>query len=106
MVVLKSAAEIATMREAGRIVARTLAAVAEAAKPGARLDELDALACELIAAWGAKSSFRHYHPDWAPVPYPGVVCLSLNDAIVHGIPDGRVLHEGDVLSIDFGAAVD
>lgn len=105
MVVLKSAAEIATMREAGRIVARTLAAVAEAAKPGARLDELDALASDLLAAWGAESSFLHYHPAWAPMPYPSVVCLSVNDAIVHGIPDSRVLNEGDVLSIDFGAAI-
>jgi methionyl aminopeptidase len=61
---------------------------------------------DLLAAWGAESSFRHYHPGWAPVPYPGVLCLSVNEAIVHGIPDSRVLNEGDVLSIDFGAAVD
>jgi methionyl aminopeptidase len=106
MVVLKSASEIATMREAGRIVARTLAAVAEAARPGARLIELDTLAADLIASQGAKPSFLGYHPSWAPRPYPGVLCLSVNEAVVHGIPSDRVLREGDVLSIDCGAYID
>jgi methionyl aminopeptidase len=106
MVLLKSAAEIATMREAGRIVATTLTAVAAAAKAGTRLAELDALAADLIARAGAKPSFLGYHPDWAPVPYPGVLCLSVNDAIVHGIPDDRTLVDGDVLSIDCGAYID
>jgi methionyl aminopeptidase len=106
MVVLKSATEIATMREAGRIVARTLAAVAAAARAGTRLSDLDALAVELIAQAGAKPSFLNYHPDWAPTPYPGVLCLSVNQAIVHGIPDDQVLAEGDVLSIDCGAYID
>jgi len=106
MVVLKSAAELATMREAGRLVARILAAVAAQAKAGVRLVDLDALAAEMMADAGAKSSFQHYHPDWAPTPYPAVLCLSVNDAIVHGIPDGRMLREGDLLSIDCGAAID
>lgn len=106
MVVLKSAAELATMREAGRVVARTLAAVSEAAAPGATLLELDDLARTMLAEHGAKSSFLHYHPSFAPKPYPAVLCLSVNDAIVHGIPDGRRLEEGDLLSIDFGAQVD
>jgi methionyl aminopeptidase len=106
MVVLKSAAEIATMREAGRIVARTLADVAAAAQPGARLSDLDALAADLIAKAGARPSFLNYHPDWSPTPYPGVLCLSVNQAIVHGIPDHRILVEGDVLSIDCGAYID
>jgi methionyl aminopeptidase len=106
MVVLKSAAEIAVMREAGRIVAATLAAVAAHARPGVALLELDELAADTIAAAGAKSSFRGYRPSWAPTPYPGVSCLSVNDAIVHGIPDGRTLADGDLLSIDFGAHID
>jgi methionyl aminopeptidase len=106
MVVLKSAAELATMREAGRLVAQILAAVAAQARAGARLGDLDALAAEMMADAGAKSSFQHYHPDWAPTPYPAVLCLSVNDAIVHGIPDGRELREGDLLSIDCGAAID
>jgi methionyl aminopeptidase len=106
MVVLKSATEIATMREAGRIVARTLAAVSDAARPGVRLTELDDLAAELIASSGAKPSFLGYHPSWAPTPYPGVLCLSVNEAVVHGIPTDRELREGDVLSIDCGAHLD
>jgi methionyl aminopeptidase len=106
MVVLKSASEIETMREAGRIVARTLAAAAEAARPGVRLKDLDEQAAALIAALGAKPSFLGYHPAWAPTPYPGVLCLSVNDAIVHGIPNGRTLRDGDILSIDCGAYVD
>jgi len=106
MVVLKSASEIATMREAGRIVARTLAAVADAAVPGASLVELDSLAADLIADLGAKPSFLGYHPSWAPRPYPGVLCLSVNEAVVHGIPTDRVLRDGDVLSIDCGAYID
>ncbi|GAA1759646.1 type I methionyl aminopeptidase [Luedemannella helvata] len=106
MVTLKSAAEIAAMREAGRVVARALAAVAAAARPGVRLIELDELAAAVIAEAGAKPSFLGYHPAWAPTPYPGVVCLSVNDQIVHGIPTRRALVEGDLLSIDCGAHVD
>ncbi|MET7398502.1 type I methionyl aminopeptidase [Dactylosporangium sp. NPDC005572] len=106
MVVLKTAAELETMREAGRIVAQTLQAVRDAAQPGVTLLELDELARTMLAERGAKSSFLHYHPSFAPVPYPAVLCLSVNDAIVHGIPDRRRLEEGDLLSIDFGAHVD
>jgi methionyl aminopeptidase len=106
MVILKSDAEIAVMREAGRVVARALAAVAEAARPGVRLVDLDELAADVMAKHDATPSFLGYHPAWAPIPYPGVLCLSVNDAIVHGIPDGRVLRDGDLLSIDCGASLD
>jgi methionyl aminopeptidase len=106
MVILKSESEVATMREAGRIVAAALAAVAEAAAPGVRLIDLDTLAADLIAARGAKPSFLGYHPKWAPDPYPGVLCLSVNDEIVHAAPDRRTLRDGDLLSIDCGAYVD
>src|SRR6266536_5680875 len=54
----------------------------------------------------ARSSFLGCHPAWAPVPYPGVLCLSINDTIVHGIPDTRRLRSGDLLSIDFAVSVD
>jgi methionyl aminopeptidase len=94
------------MREAGRVVATTLAAVAAAARPGVLPIELDGLAAEHIAGAGAKPSFLGYQPAWAPVPYPGVVCLSVNDEIVHGIPGRRPLREGDLLSIDCGAYID
>ena len=106
MVVLRSATEFATLREAGRIVAETLAAVVAVAKAGMRLRDLDELAAESIAQAGAKPSFLGYHPEWAPVPYPGVLCLSVNEAVVHGIPDDRVLADGDLLSVDCGAYID
>lgn len=94
------------MREAGRVVARTLTAVAAEVRPGVRLIDLDALAADTIATHGAKPSFLGYLPRFARTPYPGVLCLSVNDAIVHGIPDKRVLRDGDILSIDCGAHVD
>jgi len=106
MIELKARSEVAHMRDAGRIVAQILADVAEAAQAGVRLAELDALAAEIITSRGARSSFQGYHPSWAPYPYPGVVCLSVNEAIVHGIPDQRRLKTGDLLSIDCGVAVD
>jgi methionyl aminopeptidase len=106
MVVLKSAAEIALMREAGRVVARTLDVVAAAAQPGVRLIDLDRIAADTIADAGAKPSFLGYHPSWAPTPYPTVLCLSVNEAVVHGIPDDRLLAKGDLLSIDCGAHID
>ncbi len=106
MVTLKTDNELATMREAGRIVANVLNATAAAAKPGVRLRDLDRLAADLIATMGGKPSFPGYRPSWAPTPYPGVLCLSVNDAVVHGIPDGRELRDGDLLSIDCGAYVD
>lgn len=106
MVTLKTASELQIMREAGRVVARALAAVAAEVQPGVRLADLDALAADLIRSLGAKPSFLHYHPKWAPMPYPGVLCLSVDEAIVHGIPDGRVLREGELLSIDCGAYVE
>ncbi len=106
MVILKSPSEITVMREAGRIVARALDAVADAARPGVHLADLDELAADLISTAGAKPSFLGYHPSWAPTPYPAVLCLSVNDAIVHGIPDQRVLAQGDLLSVDCGAHID
>jgi methionyl aminopeptidase len=106
MVELKSAAEIAVMREAGRVVAQALAAVAEAAADGVSLSDLDDLAVEVIARAGAKPSFLGYQPTWAPTPFPAVLCLSVNDAIVHGIPGRIRLKDGDLLSVDCGASID
>ncbi|WP_117209230.1 type I methionyl aminopeptidase [Allorhizocola rhizosphaerae] len=106
MVILRSQAEIDQIRESGRVVASVLSAVSEAAAPGVLLSELDALAAEMIAAAGAKPSFLGYHPSWAPIPYPAVLCLSVNDAVVHGIPDHYRLAEGDLLSIDCGAYIE
>lgn len=106
MVILKSSDEIATMREAGRVVAQALAAVVAAVRPGVSLRELDALGEQVIRDAGAKPSFLGYSPHFASTPFPGTLCLSPNQVIVHGIPDRTVLRDGDVLSIDCGAIVD
>jgi methionyl aminopeptidase len=105
MVAFKTPRELAIMREAGRVVARTLERVAQAAAPGVRLAELDAIAARTIKEHEARPSFLHYHPRWAPTPYPATLCLSVNDVVVHGIPDTRALRAGDILSIDCGAVL-
>ena len=105
MVAFKTPRELAIMREAGRVVARTLERVAQAAAPGVRLAELDAIAARTIKEHEARPSFPHYHPRWAPTPYPATLCLSVNDVVVHGIPDTRALRAGDILSIDCGAVL-
>ena len=103
---LRTATELESMREAGRVVAGTLAAVVAAAVPGVRLSDLDDLARTCIDDAGAESSFLGYRPSWAPTPYRGVLCLSPNETVVHGPPSRRRLAEGDLLSVDFGAIVD
>lgn len=93
------------LREAGRVVAHALAAVRHRAAPGVSLAELDDAAARVIKDAGARPAFLDYHPSWAPTPFPGVICASVNDAVVHGIPDGRRLADGDLVSIDCGAFV-
>jgi methionyl aminopeptidase len=97
---IKTPEQIAVMREAGLVVARTLQAVREAVAPGVSTAELDSLAHDTIRAQGATSNFLGYHG------FPGVICTSVNDVVVHGIPGPRVLRDGDVISIDCGAIVD
>jgi methionyl aminopeptidase len=106
MVILKSADEIETIRKAGRVVAAALAATREHVAPGVTLKSLDHVAEKVIRGAGAFPSFVGYQPHFAPSPFPATLCLSVNDAIVHGIPDGYKLREGDLLSIDCGAIVD
>lgn len=103
---IKTAAEIAAMREAGRVVANALAAVKAAAAVGVSLKELDAVAAAVIAGAGATPAFLDYHPYWAATPFPGVICASVNDAVVHGIPTDYALADGDLVSIDCGAFLD
>jgi methionyl aminopeptidase len=106
MVELKSPAEQDAMRAAGRVVARALAATSAAATVGTSLRDLDGVARDVLAETGARSTFLHYHPRFAPSPYPAVLCTSVNDAALHGIPTGYRLRAGDLLSLDFGAEVD
>ncbi|ALE06360.1 methionine aminopeptidase [Arthrobacter sp. ERGS1:01] len=103
---IKTASEISALREAGRVVARALEAVRSQAGVGVTLKELDAVAADVFAAAGAVPAFLNYHPKWAPTPYPGVICASVNDAIVHGIPTNYRLADGDLVSIDAGAFLD
>jgi methionyl aminopeptidase len=103
MVELKSDAALDAMREAGRVVAQALAAVRDAAAVGTSLAELDEVAHDVLRAASAHSPFLNYHPAFAPTPFPAVICASVNDVIVHGIPDRYRLRDGDLVSIDFGA---
>jgi len=103
MVELKSDAAVDAMREAGRVVAHALAAVRDAAAVGTSLAELDEVAHDVLRKAGARSPFLHYHPAFAPTPFPAVICTSVNDVIVHGIPDRYRLRAGDLVSIDCGA---
>ncbi len=85
------------MKQAGIIVATILRKLADRVEPGLKTIELDVIAERELKALGAESSFKGYHG------YPATVCVSINDEIVHGIPGERALHEGDIVSIDFGA---
>ncbi|GAT71202.1 methionine aminopeptidase [Planomonospora sphaerica] len=106
MVEIKTPAEIEAMAEAGEIVAAALAAVGAHAAPGVSLLELDEIARTVLADSGATSPFLGYRPAFAPTPFPAVICTSVNDAIVHGIPGRYRLRDGDLLSVDCGALLD
>ena len=103
MIEIKTADEIELMRRAGRITAAALAAVQDAAAVGVRLDALDEVAADVIADAGAEALFFGYQPGSARTPYPGVTCISVNDAVVHGIPGRYRLAAGDLVSVDCGA---
>jgi methionyl aminopeptidase len=98
---LKSARELEIMREAGRHVGEVLAQLAKLAEPGVSTQEIDAEARHQIEERGLRSSFLGYAPGGAP-PFPAVICISINDEIVHGIPGRRRLHAGDLVKLDFG----
>lgn len=97
---LKSADEVRLMREAGLVVARALAAVRGATRPGMTTGEIDEVAAGVIADAGATPSFLGYQG------FPASTCVSVNDEVVHGIPGSRVLEPGDVVSVDCGAIVE
>lgn len=102
---LKSSAEIEQMRPAGRFVAGVLSSLRDVARPGLTLADLDAHAHRMIDDVGAHSVYLGYHPSFGATPYPGVLCTSVNDAALHGLPGPYVLQDGDVLSVDFAAQV-
>ena len=102
---IKTRREIEAMREASRHVAEILLELRERVKPGVTTAELDRFAEKAIAERGVGSSFKGYEPRGLP-RYPAVLCVSVNDEIVHGIPGARVVEEGDIVSLDFGVSVD
>ncbi len=95
-IIIKSDREIATMRQAGRIVATILGVLGEQVRPGMKTKELDIIAARELERLGAKPSFMGYRG------FPANLCVSVNNEIVHGIPGERVLDEGDIVSLDFG----
>jgi methionyl aminopeptidase len=101
VIVCRSAAEIERMREAGRLVGEVLTALSAAVAPGVSTADLDDLAEKMILGAGAVPAFKGYHG------YPATICASINEEVIHGIPSGRrLLEEGDIISIDVGAALD
>ena len=102
---LKSVEQVRLMRRAGLVVAEALDAMSRAAAPGVSTADLDEVAREVLRRAGATSSFLHY--DIGAGPYPAVICASINDRIVHGIPSASDhLADGDIISLDFGAIVE
>lgn len=97
MIVIKTDKEIELMQESGRIVALAHEAIKKAIKPGITTGELDAIAEAIIIENGAIPSFKGYHG------YPASICASVNDQVIHGIPGGTTLKEGDIISVDIGA---
>jgi methionyl aminopeptidase len=100
---VKNQREITLMREAGRIVGEVLDLVGSHIRPGVRTAELDRIAEEYIRAQGGLPAFKGYGPD-RHNPFPATLCISIDDAVVHGIPDQRVLAAGEIVSVDVGVS--
>ena len=97
---LKTLDQLKSMRKAGLLVGQTLQLLRETIKPGMTTSALDAVAAANIKRGGGTSNFLGYHG------YPATICVSVNEEIVHGIPGDRVIHDGDIVSIDCGAIID
>jgi len=104
VVELKSQIQIETMRKPARIVAEILCALREKVRPGVTTAELDKIAERMIDKAGARSAFKNYRVGSAV--FPAVLCVSVNEEVVHGIPSNRTLRDGDIVSLDFGVQVD
>lgn len=106
MIELKTPAEIDKMRTIGRFVAEVLRELSEMAAVGVNLLDLEHRARDMIAERGATSCYWDYHPSFGSGPFRNVICLSVNDAVLHGLPHSYVLRDGDVLSLDFAVSID
>ena len=105
-ITIKSERELDAMRRAGRVVAEMHRRLKDLIKPGITTGELDREARAVLKEHNAEPSFLNYAPVPGLTPFPGVICTSLNEEIVHGIPGSRVLQDGDLVKIDAGAVVD
>ncbi len=103
MINIKSKSEIEKMKDSGKIVAEVLNKVEENILPGITTKELDRIASDYIIKSGAFPSFLGVPNYYGGVKFPGAICASVNGEIIHGIPDGRHLKEGDIISVDVGA---
>jgi len=99
---IKSKSEIKTMRESGKILSGILRLLASKVEPGIFGDELEEVAEKEVKKYGVIPSFKNYVVDKNIAPFPSVICLSINDEIVHGFPFGKIIKEGDIVSIDSG----
>ena len=106
MIELRTPAEIDEMRAAGRFVAETLATLREETKVGTNLLAIDRRAHDLIRKAGAESCYIDYHPSFGASPFGKVICTSVNDAVLHGLPHDYDLRDGDLVTLDFAVAVD
>jgi methionyl aminopeptidase len=106
MIELRSPTEVEQMRPAGRFVAEVITRLADVADVGLNLLDLDALAHRMIRERGAESCYIDYHPSFGASPFGKVLCTSVNDAVLHGLPHDYVLRDGDLLCVDFAASVD
>lgn len=103
-ITIKTKEEIALLREGGKRLARILREIQAAVRPGRTAAELNTLAEKLVKEGGDRSAFLNYKPYGAKRPYPASLCVSVNDEVVHGIPNEaeKVLKEGDIVSLDMG----
>ena len=106
MIELRTPAEIEQMRPAGRFVAEVLATLREETKVGTNLLSIDRRAHDMIRKAGATSCYIDYHPSFGASPFGKVICTSINDAVLHGLPHDYTLRDGDLVSLDFAVSVD
>jgi len=102
-IIIKTKEEIEILREGGKRLAAVLYKVKEKVKPGISTKELDDYTFKLIKEMGDEPAFLNYRPEGAEFPYPASICISVNNEVVHGIPNAKkILQEGDIISLDLG----
>ena len=99
---IKSRSEVETMRESGKILAAILQLLASKVKPGISGDELEKIAEKEVKKYNVIPSFKNYVISKNIIPFPSIICFSINDEIVHGFPFGKIIKDGDIVSIDMG----